>query len=496
MKPEIIFDLTRFEGIKIKKPLAEETIDLLFDEMEAEFAEAPDENEIDAFEPMDETHEMSNNPPEVVAVVMKQVRKKETTTHISGSNDSRYIVSCVTEHESKVIEIDGYLPRQFGRKMPTLVSVNDHTSEDYFYMGLELGPIAALMKDDTINDILINGTESIYIERQGILEETEFRYHSDEEVLRVASRIAQAAGRKLSKRRPMVDTRLPDGSRVNIIAPPMAVDGTTISIRKFPQKKITIDSMMEAGNITLEMSAFLKACAKYKLNILISGGTGSGKTTLLNAMTRYIPETERIITIEDSAELQLQQPHVIRLETKMPDQIHDRIDEVTIRDLVKNALRMRPDRIIVGEVRGAEAFDMMQAMNTGHEGSFTTLHANSPRDALSRLENMVNMGDMKMSQSFIRKQIVSSIDLIVHVNRFTDGTRRVTSISELVGMESDTITMQELFAYNVTEEWDNGVVKGHFSWGNIIPRSPQLAKATKETGLFDCQKKLKKSFFQ
>ncbi len=334
----------------------------------------------------------------------------------------------------------------------------------------DLGPIMPLLDDDSINDILINGTKNVYVERKGKLEKTDITIPEESAVLEIANKIVRCVGRKLNPRRPLVDARLLDGSRVNIIAPPLAVDGTSISIRKFSRKKITLDSMVESNNLSAALGEFLKVCGKCRLNIVISGGTGAGKTTLLNAMSEHIDNEERIVTIEDAAELQLQQPHVVRLETRPLTSGIDRDEEVTMRDLVKNALRMRPDRIIVGEVRGAEAFDMMQAMNTGHEGSLTTVHANHPRDALSRLENMVSMANLQIPAKSIRYQIASALHLIIQISRMRDGHRRITYISEIVGMEGDVITMHDLFKFNVKGEDSQGRIAGDFEWSGIMPR--------------------------
>ncbi|MBY0354882.1 MAG: CpaF family protein [Rickettsiales bacterium] len=332
-----------------------------------------------------------------------------------------------------------------------------------------MGPIQLLLEDDGINDILINGHDSVYIERQGKLIRTDITFPSDSEVFAIADKISKAVGRTINPARPLVDARLLDGSRVNIIAPPLAVDGTSISIRKFAKRGITLDMMKQQGNVSEQVGEFLKIIGKCKLNVMISGGTGSGKTTLLNGVSQHIDHQERIVTIEDAAELRLQQPHVVRLETKPVTYGQFREDEVSMRDLVKNALRMRPDRILVGEVRGAEAFDMMQAMNTGHEGSLTTIHANHPRDCLARLENMIGMANLGLPTRSIRSQISSAINVIVQISRMRDGHRRVTYISEIVGMEQDTITMQDLFVYNVTGE-ENGKLAGEFKWTGIMPR--------------------------
>ncbi len=334
----------------------------------------------------------------------------------------------------------------------------------------DLGPIMPLLEDDTINDILINGPDHIFVERKGLLEETGIKFSDDSQVLAVAEKIVKAVGRKIDLKRPLVDARLLDGSRVNIIAPPLAVDGTTISIRKFSKKKITLDVMKDGGNTSPGLSEFLKVVGRCRLNVVVSGGTGSGKTTLLNAISQYIDPTERVVTIEDAAELQLQQPHVIRLETRPYHMGMRREEEVSMRDLVKNALRMRPDRILVGEVRGPEAFDMMQAMNTGHEGSLTTVHANHPRDALSRLENMISMADLQIPMKSLRYQIASALHVIVQISRMRDGHRRVTYVSEVVGMEGDMVTMHDLFNFTPTGEDEKGKILGEFKWSGIMPR--------------------------
>jgi len=334
----------------------------------------------------------------------------------------------------------------------------------------DMGPITPLLNDPTVNDVLINSTRNVYVERNGLLEKTSIQYKNDAEVQALADKIVTLVGRKLDRRRPIADARLLDGSRVNIIAPPLSVDGTTISIRKFSTKKLTVDSMKQQHNVSEQLGEFLKSLAKCKLNIIISGGTGSGKTTLLNAVSQFIDHNERIVTVEDAAELQLQQPHVVRLETRPPTSVRSKYEEVTIRDLVRNALRMRPDRIIVGEVRGPEAFDMMQAMNTGHEGSLTTIHANHPRDCLSRLENMINMADMNIPLKSMRYQIASAIQVIVQISRMRDGHRRITHVSEIVGMEGDMITMHDLFNFIIDGEDDKGHTVGHFKWTGIMPR--------------------------
>ncbi len=334
----------------------------------------------------------------------------------------------------------------------------------------DMGPLQALLEDDGINDILVNGAGQVYIERSGILELTDVKFKNDEEVLAIAEKICHTVGRDLPTTRPLMDARLLDGSRVNIIAPPLAVDGTTISIRKFPKHKLTIEKMVEQRNMSENLAEFLKVCGRCRINIIISGGTGSGKTTMLNAISQFISHKERIVTIEEAAELQLHQPHVVRLETQPASASRNRDEEVSVRDLVRNALRMRPDRIIVGEVRGAEAFDMMQAMNTGHEGSLATIHANHPRDALSRLENMLSMANLHLPVKAMRFQVASSLHLVIQISRMRDGHRRITHISEIVGMEGDVITMHDLFTFQIKGEDDKGKIFGDFAWTGIMPR--------------------------
>ncbi len=334
----------------------------------------------------------------------------------------------------------------------------------------DMGPLGPLLDDDSISDILINGPKEIFVERGGKLEKTNIEFPDEASLHAVAQLIVSAVGRVLEPSRPLVDARLADGSRVNVVGPPLAVDGTSISIRKFSRDKITIDDMVARESLSQPLGEFLKIAGHCRMNIVFSGGTGSGKTTLLNAMSRTIEHTERIVTIEDAVELQLQQPHVVRLETKPALVGQSADEEVSIRDLLRNALRMRPDRIIVGEVRGAEAFDMMQAMNTGHEGSLTTIHANHPRDALARLENMISMANLNIPMRSIRAQIASALHLIIQTSRMRDGVRRVTFVSEIAGMEGDVVTMNDLFQYIVDSEGSDGKLQGHFQWTGIMPR--------------------------
>ncbi len=332
---------------------------------------------------------------------------------------------------------------------------------------LGLGPLEPLMADETVTDIMVNGAKQVYIERRGKLELADVQFRDDQHVMNVATKIVSRIGRRIDEAKPLVDARLEDGSRVNIIIPPLALDGPSISIRKFAKKTITLDIMAQNGSISTSMATVLKIAARCRLNILISGGTGSGKTTLLNAMSRMIDPAERTVTIEDAAELQMQQPHVVRLETR-PANLEGS-GEITMRDLLKNTLRMRPDRIIIGECRGEEALDMLQAMNTGHDGSMSTIHANNPREALTRLENMISMGAFNLPSKAMRTQIASAINLICQVSRMRDGARRVTHIVEVVGMEGDIITTQELFNYQFQGETGEGRLRGTFQSTGIRP---------------------------
>src|SRR5712692_7958228 len=332
---------------------------------------------------------------------------------------------------------------------------------------LGLGPIEPLLADETVSDILVNGPKQVYIERKGKLELTGVTFRDNGHVMAIATRIVTAIGRRIDESTPLVDARLADGSRVNIIAPPLAIDGASISIRKFSKKTITLDTMAKSGSISPEMAVVLKIASRARLNIVISGGTGSGKTTTLNALSQMIDEGERICTIEDAAELQLQQPHVVRLETRPPNL--EGKGEITMRDLVKNTLRMRPDRIILGEIRGAEAMDVLQAMNTGHDGSLCTIHANRPREALTRLENMVGMSGVNLPAKAVRQQIAAAVHMIVQVSRMRDGGRRIVAVTEVVGMEGEIITTQDLFTYQFEGEGADGKLKGKFVSTGLRP---------------------------
>ncbi|MCI0429150.1 MAG: CpaF family protein [Rhodospirillales bacterium] len=340
---------------------------------------------------------------------------------------------------------------------------------------LGLGPLEPMMKDETVSDILVNTHKLVFVERYGKLQRVDLRFKDDRHLLRIINKIVSTVGRRVDESQPTVDARLLDGSRVNAVIPPIAVDGPLLSIRRFAKRPITIERMIELGTLTPEIAAILEGIVKARRNILISGGTGSGKTTMLNAMSGFIDEAERIITIEDAAELQLQQVHVARMETRPPN-IEGK-GEIVQRDLLKNALRMRPDRIIVGEVRAGEAFDMLQAMNTGHEGSMTTIHANSCRDSLSRLEQMIGMAGLDMPIRSMRAQIASAIHIVLQLERMSDGRRRLVSFQEITGMESDVITMQEIFRFNRRATEADGRIVGEFRATGIRPKfMPELER--------------------
>jgi pilus assembly protein CpaF len=370
--------------------------------------------------------------------------------------------------------------------MPLSAAERERLVNDVQHELFGLGPLEPLLADPTISDILVNSHDTIYIERHGKIEATNVTFKDDEHLMRVIERIVSSVGRRIDESSPMVDARLQDGSRVNAIIPPLSIDGPVLSIRRFGSEPLRMKALIENKALTKDIAEMLEMCVNARLNVLISGGTGAGKTTLLNALSAYIPENERIVTIEDSAELQLQQPHVVRLETR-PANIEGK-GEVTQRDLVRNTLRMRPDRIVIGEVRGGEAIDMLQAMNTGHDGSLTTIHANTPRDALARLETMIQMTGMRLSDRAMRQQIASALDLVLQVARMSDGSRRVTSISEITGMEGETITMQEIFLYERTGIDSQGQVLGRFRPTGIRPRFAERLKS--------CGLQLPRTFFE
>jgi pilus assembly protein CpaF len=331
-----------------------------------------------------------------------------------------------------------------------------------------LGPLELLLKDDSIADILINGPDTVFVERRGKLERANTRFRDEAHLLRIVNKIVSGVGRRVDESQPLCDARLPDGSRFNVAIKPIAVDGALVSIRKFSKKKLGLDRLVEIGALQKSMADLLGEACRHKTTIIISGGTGSGKTTMLNALSAFIPDDERLITIEDAAELQLQQPHVARMETRPPNL--EGKGEIKQRDLIKNALRMRPDRVILGECRGEEAFDMLQAMNTGHEGSMATVHANNPREAVSRLEQMIGMAGLPMSQTSIRSQISAAIRLIVQLQRLSDGRRRVTSVAEITGMEGDILQMQEIFKFVRVRTDPDGTIHGHHEATGVRPR--------------------------
>lgn len=332
---------------------------------------------------------------------------------------------------------------------------------------LGLGPLETLLADSTVSDILVNGTTPIYVERRGKLEQTELRFDSDAHLMTIIDRIVSSVGRRIDESSPMVDARLKDGSRVNAVIPPLSIDGPMLSIRRFAVERLDAETLVEYGSLSPEIARLMEKVVKARLNVLVSGGTGAGKTTLLNVLSGFIPHDERIVTIEDSAELQLQQPHVGRLETRPPN-IEGK-GEVSQRDLVRNSLRMRPDRIVVGEVRGGEAFDMLQAMNTGHDGSLTTIHANTPRDALTRIENMVAMSGYQLPAQALRSQIASAIDVVVQVERQEDGVRRLVSVQEVNGQEGEIITMSEIFRFEREGVDAEGKVVGRYLATGVVP---------------------------
>jgi pilus assembly protein CpaF len=358
--------------------------------------------------------------------------------------------------------------REEGIKVPLNSSERERLFTEIQDEVLGLGPLEPFLQDSKISDILVNAYGQIYVEKFGKLELTDTRFKDDAHLMKIIDRIVSSVGRRIDESSPMVDARLQDGSRVNAIIPPLAIDGPMLSIRRFAVDSLELEDLIRFESFIPQIGEILKGIVKSKLNVLISGGTGSGKTTLLNVLSRFIPEDERIVTIEDAAELQLKQEHVVRLETRPPNIEGE--GEVKQRDLVKNSLRMRPDRIIVGEVRGQEAFDMLQAMNTGHEGSLTTIHANSPRDALMRLETMVAMANFDIPSEFLRRYISSAMDIIIHVARLADGKRKLTSLQEVVGMEGNIITVQEIFSYQQTGVDKDANVRGRFKFHGVRPK--------------------------
>ena len=360
--------------------------------------------------------------------------------------------------------------------VPLSATERDRLAQEVLDEVFGLGPLEPLLKDDTISDILVNTYSSIYVERRGVLEKTALVFQDNRHLLHIIDKIVSAVGRRVDESSPMVDARLQDGSRVNAIIPPLAVDGPILSIRRFGSSPLGAEDLLRFQALTPPMLEFLRGCVKARLNIVISGGTGSGKTTLLNTLSSFISERERIVTIEDSAELQLRQEHVVRLETRPPNV--EGKGAIRQRELVINALRMRPDRVVLGEIRGEETMDMLQAMNTGHDGSLTTLHSNTPRDALARLETMALMGDVKIGEKAIRAQIAAAVHVIIQASRLSDGSRRITHISEITGAEGDVVSMQDVFLFEKKGVGPNGKVKGRFYATGIVPKcADKLAAA-------------------
>ena len=378
------------------------------------------------------------------------------------SPQEQMVLSAVHQDAAQVEQVIGNYVEKVLEENPFAVPVSERSKivSDIKDEMLGLGPIEVLLKDPTVTEVMVNGPKKIFVERMGRLQLTDIQFHDDSHVMNIIERILSPIGRHIDESVPLVDARLEDGSRVNIIIPPLSLVGPCITIRKFATKALSVDNLITFGTLDRKMADFIKACIQARINILVSGGTGSGKTTTLNVLSSFIPENERIVTIEDAAELKLQQEHVVTLESR-PANIEGN-GEITIRDLVKNALRMRPDRIIVGEVRGGEALDMLQAMNTGHDGSLTTAHANNPRDALSRLETMVLMAGFEMPIRAIREQVSSAIELILQQSRLKDGSRKITYITEVQHMEGDVITTQDLFRFEQTGMDENGKLTGHF----------------------------------
>ena len=400
-----------------------------------------------------------------------QAIKKEIHTHIIDEmpDDLQRVISQSSADQKELRRLVEGMCADAIKDNPFAIPLGDRERlvEELISEILGLGPIEPLLKDPSVTEVMVNGPDSIYIERKGHLQKTDVRFRNTEHLMHIIDRIVTAVGRRVDESSPMVDARLADGSRVNVIIPPLSLIGPCVTIRKFSKDVLTVDKMIEFGSFDQRMAEFLEDCVKGRLNIVVSGGTGSGKTTLLNVLSSYVPATERIVTLEDSAELQLKQDHVVTLETRPPNIEGE--GEVTMRDLVRNALRMRPDRIIVGECRTGEALDMLQAMNTGHDGSMTTAHANSARDALSRLETMVLMSGMELPLRAIRSQIASAVDIIVQIARLRDGSRKIINIAEVTGMEGDIITLQDLFYFENHGVDQDGRITGAFLTSGLRP---------------------------
>ncbi len=420
--------------------------------------------------PLTTTHSPLTTKPDPMAAVRRQVREQIHAELITRLDLKRLTVTGVdreglekTAHE-KIHEIIEQV-RKSGKLPRGIDAVR--LEQEVFNEALRLGPLEELLEDNSVSEIMVNGPNQVYVERNGRLELTDLQFMDDSSVMAVIERIVSPIGRRIDESQPYVDARLPDGSRVNAIIPPLSLSGPTITIRKFSKKTLTVEDFIKFGTWNYNAAEFMRACVIMRKNIIVAGGTGSGKTTLLNLLSGFVPENERIVTVEDAAELRLVQPHVVRLEAR-PANIEGK-GAVMIRDLVKNCLRMRPDRIIVGECRGGEALDMLQAMNTGHDGSLTTVHANSPRDVVSRLETMVLMSGMELPSRAIREQIASAVDIIIHESRLSDGSRKVVAISEVTGLEGQQIVMQDIFTFRQTGVDENGKIIGSFRPTGAVP---------------------------
>jgi pilus assembly protein CpaF len=420
---------------------------------------APAEGTLDVKRVAAVADELSQTKDKIYAILMEQI-DVTTSSRLPRDELKRQIIVLIGEI---VIE----------QKLPVTLAEQQLLANQIVDDMLGFGPLEPLLRDGLITDIMVNGPYQVYVERKGKLELSDVKFRDNGHVMAIATRIVTGVGRRVDESSPICDARLPDGSRVNVIAQPCSIKGASISIRKFSEKKITLDVMVGTKNISEALCKVLKICGAIRLNIVISGGTGSGKTTLLNAVSRMISHGERIVTIEDAAELQLQQPHVVPLETRPPNLEGE--GEINMRDLVKNALRMRPDRIILGEVRGPEAFDLLQAMNTGHDGSMGTLHANTPREALTRLENMIGMAGINLPSKAVRTQIASAVNLIIQISRMRDGVRRITHVTEVLGMEGDVIITQDLFTFEFKGEDAEGKLVGEFKSSGIRPHCSQQA---------------------